>query len=300
MIVDVHTHVWESPDQLGPELAALLRARASRPWQRPDAAPADHDEAMGPVDRALVLGFVSKRLGALVSAAEVARYVASRPDNYLGLAGIDPSDDRWHSMLEEACVLGLRGAVIAPAAQGFEPACDRAMLLYEECQRRRLPVVVESFANACPSAVLEYSRPLLFDVVLRSFPGLCVLFTGLGEPGVDETLALLGKHPHAYADLSGLVKRPWQLYQMLLAASERGVIGKLLLGSGFPLSTPERAMAAVLRANDPVHNCGLPAVPRVELEAIVHRDALSCLGLGVEAGPANVAGLSALTSEVTA
>jgi uncharacterized protein len=288
MIVDVHTHLWESPEQLGPEPATLLRARVTRPWERPDATPTDHDEAMTPVSRALVLGFVSRRLGANVPAKWLADYVATSAGRFIGLAGIDPGEDQWKTRLDEACALGLRGVVISPAAQGYPPTHAPAMRLYEECQKRGLPVAIESLADNCPSAMLEYAQPVLFDAVLRSFPDLRVLFTGLDGPWAGETLTLLAKHRYAYATFSGLVNRPWSLYQTLLAARERGVLEKLLLGSGFPASTPERTIAAVLGANAPAV-VGLPTVPRQDLEAVVHRDALTCLGL---AAPAP--GLSAL------
>jgi len=35
---------------------------------------------------------------------------------------------------------------------------------------------------------------------------------------VDETIVMLGKHPNVFADVSGLLRRPWQAYNALVSA----------------------------------------------------------------------------------
>ena len=50
----------------------------------------------------------------------------------------------------------------------------------------------------------------------------------------DETIYMLGKHPNVFADVSGLLSRPWQAYNALVSCYQADVIDKLLFGSDFP------------------------------------------------------------------
>src|SRR5205085_1141069 len=107
MIVDCHTHIWQSPDQLGQmELGELPRnprdprnrpPRAGNPnrtaWRSVPAADPDHHWAQSAaVDKSIVLGFKSRYLRADIPNKFVADYVARYPQKLIGFAGIDPSE----------------------------------------------------------------------------------------------------------------------------------------------------------------------------------------------------------------
>ena len=64
MIIDVHTHIWTSVEQLGRELAGKLRSQAADRIGKFNAGSATHERAMSCVDAALIFGFRSDRLGA--------------------------------------------------------------------------------------------------------------------------------------------------------------------------------------------------------------------------------------------
>ena len=49
-------------------------------------------------------------------------------------------------------------------------------------------------------------------------PGLRMVVAQLGQPWVDETIVMLGKHGNVFADVSGLLGRPWQAYNALVSA----------------------------------------------------------------------------------
>ncbi len=279
MIVDLHTHLWESLDQLGPETAQQVRAAVATPWQRPDVSPEAYDEAMTPVRYAVILGLEGRHISASIPAQQVAKYVARQPDKYMGFAGIDPIGEGYLSAVKQAVDLGLIGVTVSPPAGGFHPSNTRAMRLYERCEEMGLPVLFQLGAHMGPRAAMEYTQPYLFDEMARSFPDLRVVLAGACSPWAEQAMVLIGKHPHCYADLSGVVSRPWQLYNVLVLAHQHGVTSKLLLGSGFPFNTPQQAVLNIYSVNSTIHGTQLPAVPRELLRGIVERDTLACLGL---------------------
>ena len=282
MIVDVHTHMWDRPEQMGPGTAKRLAATGDAPWDRLNASPEAYDAAMAPTDHSIILGFHSVYLDAAISHEQVARYVARDPAKYIGFAGIDPMVKDCLGSLNEAQDLGLKGVIVSPAAQGYHPTHTRAMRLYEECQERGLPVVVHPGTHLDKAAVLEFSQPHLLDAVGREFPELRLVLAQAGHPWADSALWMVAKHRHFYADLSDLTQRPWQLYNVLLLAYQQDVIDHLLLGSDFPFSTPEAAAKTIYSVNHHTQGTQLPTIPREQLRSIVERDALACLGLAVE------------------
>ena len=44
----------------------------------------------------------------------------------------------------------------------------------------------------------------------------------MGHPWMDDTIVLIRKQPHVYADVSALYYRPWQFYNALITAVEYG------------------------------------------------------------------------------
>lgn len=299
MIVDVHTRVWESSEQLG-QAVESLRRRRDEPWNRPCASVDEHDAAMEPVANAVILGFESQLLGASIPHEKVAEYVARDPARYLGFAGIDPTAGHCEQSLERAINLGLTGVVISPGAQGVHPSDTRAMALYEACQEKRLPVLVESGATLARASHMEFSLPYQLDEVARTFPELRIVLSSLGHPWIEQGLALIAKHPTVYADLSELIGRPWQLYNALVLAHQHGVMNQLVFGSNFPFCTPEKAIVTIYSVNTHVQGTHMPTVPREQLRSIVERDTLSCLGLPTPDGPPRPAPAAADNGEAAA
>ena len=278
MIVDVHTRVWESANQLG-RAEETLRRKPVEPWQRPDACPDVHHEAMSPVRHALILGFDSQYLDAQITHEQVAGYVCKDPAKYLGVAGIDPMRGDAVRSLERARELGLVGVTVSPAAQAFHPCNTNAMELYEACQANGMPILFESATLLARDAKLEFAQPYLLDEVARSFPDLKLVVSSLGDPWVHQCLTLIEKHPTVYADLSDLATRPWQLYNALILAHQQSATSRILFGSNFPFCGPEKAIVSIYSINTFTQGTPLPSIPREQLRSIVERDALECLGI---------------------
>src|ERR1700722_457413 len=185
MIVDCHTHIWQSPDQLGQldlgELPKSPARRGARPasggrplWRSVPAADADHHWSNpNVVDKSIVLAFKSRYLRAEVPNRYVADYVNRFPTKLIGFAGIDPTE---RSALDElrACREGLqlRGVTLSPANQDFHPTDSRAMRIYAEAEKLGMPLLIHPVGPATVESKLEYARPYLLDEVARSFPTL--------------------------------------------------------------------------------------------------------------------------------
>ncbi len=278
MIVDCHTHIWDTPSKWGralvPAVVQTVQADATR-----------HLQASDPVDRSIVLAFKSRYLDAEIPNRYVAEYVRQNPGKLVGFAGIDPTERDW---LEELRIaqdeLHLKGVTISPGMQNFHPTDLRAMRLYEECVRREMPILVEH-NHRNPGARLEFSRPLLLDEVAREFPRLRLVVAHLGYPWIDETVVLLGKHANVFSDIAGLQRQPWLTYNALLAAFEGGVMDKLLFGSDFPYRSPAACIEALYNLNQIVTGTSLPNIPREHLRGMVERDALGLLGIAPHAAP---------------
>lgn len=292
MIVDCHTHVWQSPEQLGQldlgEGQRPNRPKGARPvshrntiWRSIPSADTDHHYAQtSMVDKTIVLGFKSVYLRAEIPNKYVAEYVNRYPQKLIGFAGIDPTEKGAVDEVRSAKFdLHLRGLTLSPANQDFHPSDSRAMRVYEEAEKLGMPILVHPHGPMTEQSKLEYSRPYLYDDVARSFPNLRIVIAQLGQPWFDETIVLLGKHANVFADVSGLLKRPWQAYNALVSTHQYQVIDKLLFGSDFPYTNATECIEALYSINQLAQGTNLPVVPREALRGIVERDTLNLLGL---------------------
>lgn len=291
MIVDVHTHIWQTPDQLGNlDLGNTQRSARRRPvringqkgqWRSVPAADADHHLAQSTtVDKTIVLGFKSRYLQAEIPNQYVAEYVNRFPQKLIGFAGIDPTEKAASQEVVTAKEeLHLRGITVSPANQDFHPTDSRAMRVYAEAEMLGMPVLFHPSGQFTEQSKLEYGRPYLLDEVARNFPNLRIVIAQLGQPWVDETICILGKHSQVFADVSGLLSRPWQAYNALVSAYQHGVIDKLLFGSDFPYTNASECIETLYSINQLAQGTNLPVVPREALRGIVERDTLALLGL---------------------
>jgi hypothetical protein len=294
MIVDCHTHIWQSPEQLGQlDLGSLTRPKHGRGagagrftaqksgWRALPAADPDHHWAQsGMVDKSIVLGFKSRYLHAEIPNRYVAEYVSRFPQKLIGFAGIDPTEDSAAAEVRAAKEdLRLRGITVSPANQDFHPSDSRAMDVYAEAERLGMPILFHPSGHFTEESKLEYGRPYLLDEVARTFPKLRMVIAQMGQPWIDETICMLAKHPHVYADVSGLLGRSWQAYNALVNVYQHGVIDKLLFGSDFPYTSATECIEALYSINQLAQGTNLPLVPREALRGIVERDTLDLLGL---------------------
>jgi hypothetical protein len=278
MIVDCHTHLWTSRRQLGPGAEEYIRRQDGR--EDAAAGPAAHEAAAACTDKTLVLGFVSRHLGAAVPNDLIADYVAGHGDRMVGIAAVDPTEeaamDKAVGLLERP---EFRGLTISPAMQNYHPADSRAMALYELASERRVPLFFQQGTHFPSRGRMEYARPLLLDEIALEHPDLPLVVASMGHPWIEECIALVGKHAGVYTDIAGLIRRPWQAYNALVLAHQFNVMDKVLFASDFPFFTAAEAIESVYRMHEMAQGTNLPTVPREQLRSVVERDALAVLGV---------------------
>ncbi|MHC4543207.1 MAG: amidohydrolase family protein [Planctomycetota bacterium] len=277
MIVDCHTHINFAADE--------------------GVGASEHLEAAETVDACVVLARggessedVNKKLG---------EYVGRYKEKMAGFAVVEPTKDNVSvkNLTSIKDKLGLKGAVLYCSRCGFHPTHSRAMKFYESAEELGLPVFFHnSGADLEREAVLGYAQPYLLDEIAMEFAGLKIVIGTMGMPFVEQTLSMVAKHENVYADLTIRPSNVWHVYNMVMSAHERGVMNKLLFGSGFPLSKAGECIEALLGFNMRLADTNLPTVPRGHIQNIIERDTLKLLGIK-EKGPTSEEGEDAQATE---
>jgi predicted TIM-barrel fold metal-dependent hydrolase len=280
VIVDVHSHACRAPDHFTDEFREQARlARAGRDVNLTVTYEAYRSTA--PLDtRTIVFGGKARRSGHWVDDTFVAAYVAEHPDTLIGFLSVDPTQAGWLDELRAGHRdLGLRGIKLMPMYAGFRPDDRRLDPLWRYADRHRLPVLLHTGTTFVAQAPLECTLPRHVDPVAIRFPELRLVLAHLGHPYEGECVAVIRKHRHVYADLSALHYRPFQLYHILMLVQEYGVWEKVLFGSDYPYTTVDASIQGLRRLNDMLMGTALPRLDETAIEAVIHRDSLSRLGI---------------------
>ena len=270
MIVDCHTHINCAGDdvEMSEHLAAAETVDACIVLATSDGPP-----GYGSGLRCDESEEVNKGL---------AEYVNKHKEKMVGFAVVEPIQDKIsvNNLKPLKDKLGLKGVVLYCSACGLHPAHSRAMRFYESAQELGLPVFFHNSDGALGAdAVLDYAQPYLLDEVARGFSALKIIIGNMGMPFIEQTLSVVGKHENVYADLTIRPSNVWQTYNTVVAAYERGVMDKLLFGSGFPLGNAGQCMETLLGFNMLLADTNLPTVPRGSIRNIIERDTLELLGI---------------------
>lgn len=280
MIVDVHTHVWETPCHIGEQFIHDARVTAGEAYKDIGVDLGKHWGAMQAVDRAVVLGFRARHVGVLVPNEYVAEYVGRHPERLIGFCSVDPQDPDAVDQLDHAVQgLKLKGLKMGPIYQNVAPTDSRFRRIMGRAEELKIPVLIHQGATFCANVSLEIANPIQLQPLALEFPRLRVVIAHMGHPWINETLVLIRKNRKFYADISALYYRPWQFYNALVSAMEYGVLDRLLLGSDYPFTTPESTITALRSVNRMVDGTNLPRIPEAKIEALIHRDTLDLLGI---------------------
>lgn len=280
MIVDVHSHVWAYPDHFNDDFRE--QAKRARAGTEVDLSVryAEYRAGATHADRTIVFGGKARLSGLWVDDQYVADYVAAHPERLLGFLSLDPTQDDWQSEMRDGHEqLGLRGIKLMPMYAGFQPDDERLDPLWEYVTTHSLPVLLHTGTTFVSQAPLDCTLPRLLDRVAMRFPEVKIIMAHLGHPYEGECVAVIRKHPHVYADVSALHYRPFQLYNSLMLVQEYGVWDKLLFGSDYPFTTVDASIDGLRRLNDQLEGTSLPRLDHEAIEAMIHSDSLSLLGL---------------------
>ncbi|MFA5238483.1 MAG: amidohydrolase family protein [Phycisphaerae bacterium] len=259
MIVDCHTHIN----------SAAKNAEASEHLA----------SAVETVDICIVLA--APEGPSLEVNKKLSEYISKHEEKMIGFAVVEPVEDKTSVKNLAALTdkLGLKGTVLYCSRCGFHPTHSRAMRFYESAQELGLPVFFHNAGALGAKAVLNYAQPFLLDEVAREFSDLKIVIGTMGAPFIEQTLSMVAKHKNVYADLTIKPGNVWQIYNMVIAAHESGVMDKLLFGSGFPSGKAEECIETLLSFNKLLADTNLPTVPRGDIQNIIERDTLGVLGI---------------------
>lgn len=212
---------------------------------------------------------------------KLAEYISKHKAKMVGFAVIEPTKDKISvkNLAASTTKLGLKGTVLYCSNCGFHPAHSRAMRFYESAQELGLPVFFHNSGTLGPDAVLDYAQPYLLDEVAREFKALKIVIGTMGIPFIEQTLSILAKHKNVYADLTIKPSNVWQVYNIMAAAHEYGLMDKLLFGSGFPSGKAGQCIETLLSLNKVLADTNLPTVPRGSIRNIIERNTLETLGI---------------------
>jgi len=237
-------------------------------------------EEMAPFEKVAVFGLKGKATGYWVPDEFVAAFVKRAPQKLVGFASCDPTQPGCREELEHSVEqLGLAGVKMGPIYAGFDPRDSRCDPVYSYCQERGLPVIFHTGTTFNHAARLEFGRPWLWDEVAIRYPELRMALAHVGHPFCEECLVVIRKHPHVYADIAALYYRPWQFYNLMIAAQEYRVTHKLLFGTDYPFAKTAESVAGVRNANHIIGESGLPRISETATEEILARDTFELLGI---------------------
>jgi predicted TIM-barrel fold metal-dependent hydrolase len=293
MIVDVHTHTprYRTRDAV-PDLPVNAKWRPDKPmptgytWD-------DFLTVTAPVDRAICFNIAADprphmpdglspqtRASARQLNDETAAFVNAHADKFIGFLAMHPHEPEMLAEIDRATQdLGLKGIKLGPNYQNFDPVGPESYRLYRRAEQLRLPVLFHQGTSPERFADLDYAHPRHMDRIATAFPNLTVIMAHMAHPWQIDCFTVIRKHPNIWADISANFYRPWSQYNALRAATEWGVLDKLLFGSDFPAATPQETMDGLRRVNAILDGTALPRVPEKKIEELINRDSLSLLGL---------------------
>jgi hypothetical protein len=236
--------------------------------------------AVGESVKTVVFGGKARLSGIWTSDQYVADYCKQDPQHLIPFLSLDPTQNGWQEeMIQGYQDLKMAGIKLLPMYAGFYPQ-DRSLDdLWTYASQKGLPVLLHMGTTFVDQAPLDCTLPRHVDSVAIRYPECRIILAHLGHPYESETVAVIRKHPHVFADVSALYYRPFQLYHSLMLVQEYGVWDKLLFGTDFPVTTVDDTVAGLRNLNQMLTGTHLPRLDRDQIELMIHRDAGSILGL---------------------
>jgi hypothetical protein len=212
------------------------------------------------IDRAVLVNYPSPDLMGFSHRVNdyVAQYCAAAPDRLIPMGGVHPRfTDDAAAEVRRAADLGLRALKVHPPHMALEPnaylsGLDALRAIYEEAQRRRLPVMIHTGTSIFPGARSRTGEPMAIDDVAVDFPDLVIVLAHGGRPlWMEQAFFLVRRFPRVFMDVSSIPPKSLLRYFPRLAE----VADKVLYGSDWP-APGVHSMADNLRD---FRGLGLPA-----------------------------------------
>jgi len=282
MIFDVHTHAHQtgSFSERHDRQSVRILGRKIDLISTVEAYQAGCKTAADEV-KAIVFGGKARLSGIWTPDRYVAEYCAQDAEHMIPFLSLDPTQPGWRDELEEGHRdLKMKGIKLLPIYAGFYPHSPELDDLWSYAARHGLPVLAHTGTTYVEQAPLDCTLPRHLDAVAIKYPECRIILGHLGHPYEGETVAVIRKHEHVYADVAALYYRPFQLYHSLMLAQEYNVWSKVLFATDFPVTTVDATMSGLRGLNTMVEGTRLPRLDPEEIEKLIHRDAGPLLGIG--------------------
>ena len=200
MLIDFHCHLADSPTAL----EELLK-----------------DMDSSGVEKTLLMGLMAggwweyKKCG-FASNDAVLKAVKAHPDRLIGNVYSDPQEKDALGTLKKYLDAGFRAVKMFPPA-GFFPDDERCMPLYEEIEKRGVPILVHTgqtniqIRSGDPKKRLatdsRFAHPFHLDKISRLFPGIPFVMAHCGYPHLMEAWSVAHANQNIHLDISG--SGPW-------------------------------------------------------------------------------------------
>lgn len=200
------------------------RAVASRPSMRDEESEATRDQ--------IAADWAAYNSWAIAQRAE-------QPGRFAAMCAVDPillGEARTRAQIERGLAEGAIGLKIVPGFMDAYPDDPRMAVVWEEADRRRLPVTAQ-----CSGA--SFAHPSRFEAVLRDYPNCRVVLAHMGlGGGEDEVVRLAGTYPNVFADTSswlGNVGKPGERNaEEAVKLFRRIGTDRVIFGTNYPITDP--------------------------------------------------------------
>src|SRR5882672_6532984 len=245
--IDTHVHI-ESPftGNAADEAARKYFGAGNAPASNEDLAEYYRSRKIG-----CVVFSVDERLTGRpqVPNEDVLNLARKHSDFMIAFASVDPmSGEEAVREARRLIGLGVRGFKLHPPLQQFHANDRKAYPFYEVVAEARLPVVIHTGHSGIGTGMpggggirLKYGNPMDIDDVAVDFPDMPIILAHPSFPWQDEAISICLHKPQVYIDLSGWSPRYFS--PVLIQYANTLLKNKMLLGSDYPLITPDRWLA---------------------------------------------------------
>jgi predicted TIM-barrel fold metal-dependent hydrolase len=168
--------------------------------------------------------------------------------------------------------LKLKGVKFGPIYNGVSLLDPRMDPIYRYCVANNLPLTMHMGTTFAENAPIEYGRPLAVDEIASRYPDLKMIMAHMAHPWAEECIVVARKRANVYCEVSALFYRPWQFWNILIAAQEYRITerDKIFWGTDFPFSNVRESIDGLRDINAQVDGTALPRVSTQTIEAIIH------------------------------
>lgn len=174
----------------------------------------------------------------------VAAVVEQHPDQFVGIAGVDPTEGmdgvrELQYLVEDR---GFKGAHLYPHWFDLAPDDARYYPFYSKCCELNIPIQIQvgHCLKYTPKRRLRsVGHPMTLDTVASDFPELKIIGIHTGWPWVEEMISVAWKHPNVYIGTDAFA--PKYLPEPLIHFLNSWGREKVMFGTDFPVIAFDRA-----------------------------------------------------------